>query len=173
MPSVMQEWVNDLTFMQQSVIITAIRGCDGLPKIHVSKYVLRWFRRCVLLSAFDKCVLTDPHDQRGGNFTGPLPSDVTFQDICAQYVKDVDCVPHHFHLHLMHASEILGYKHPNIEIRKEWRAFYEKLVCDMHLTPETEAQLDFRLGDSKAQWQKVGGEELLDRKPHGCSVTVD
>jgi len=30
-----------------------------------------------------------------------------------EYLYSVDEVPHHFHLHLMHAAEILGYKHPD------------------------------------------------------------
>ena len=35
--SVTQFWVHELTFMQQSVLLTAIRGPDGLPKDHISK----------------------------------------------------------------------------------------------------------------------------------------
>jgi len=43
--------------MQQSVLLTAVRGPDGLPKYHSSKYLLRWYRRCILLSAMDGRVL--------------------------------------------------------------------------------------------------------------------
>lgn len=30
--SVIQEWVQDLTMMQQTVLLTAIRGPDGMPE---------------------------------------------------------------------------------------------------------------------------------------------
>lgn len=164
MPTVIQKWVCDLSFMQQSVLLTCIRGCDGLPKRHVSKFVLRWLRRCIMLSAFDGVALTDPHDQRGGNFTGPIPKNTVLSDLFQQYLDDVDGVPHHFHLHLMHAAEVIGYKHPDRLTRGEWKSFYEKLARDAHLHPETEQQLDYRLGDSQQQWQEVGGEVLVDRE---------
>lgn len=158
--SVLQTWVETLTLMQQSVLLTAIRGCDGLSKRHVSKYLLRWLRRCVLYSAFDRRMLTDPHDPRGGNFTGPIPEDMTLEDLAGAYLGNIDEVPHHFHLHLVHAAEILGYKHPLTSARAFWRGFYERAARDMHLGPETEEQLDARLGDNQAQWQAAGGEHL-------------
>lgn len=161
--SVLQPWLNELNFMQQSVMLTCIRGCDGLPKRHVSKFMLRWYRRCIMLSAFDKCALTDPHDPRGGNFTGPIPADVTLDGIAEEYLQSVDEVPHHFHMHLVHAAEILGYKHPVASIREWWRRFYLLGVRDCHMKPETEEEMDFRLGDRLEQWQTAGGERLLDR----------
>lgn len=162
--SVLQEWVEGLSFMQQSVLLTCIRGCDGLPKRHVSKFILRWFRRCIImLSAFDKCVLTDPHDPRGGNFTGPIPKDRTLKDIAEEYLQSVDEVPHHFHMHLVHAAEIIGYKHPDANISGWWRTFYETCARDCHMRPETEEHMEYRLGDVQHQWQRAGGERLLDR----------
>lgn len=71
MTSVLQDWVQDLTMMQQSVLLTAVRGPDALPKYHASKYLLRWYRRCILLSAMDQRVLKDPMEPNGGSFTGP------------------------------------------------------------------------------------------------------
>lgn len=60
MGTVLQNWVTDLTFMQQTVLISAVRGPDGLRKDHPVKILLRWYRRCILISAFDKKALTDP-----------------------------------------------------------------------------------------------------------------
>jgi hypothetical protein len=154
-PSVLQAWVCNLTFMKQSVLLASIRGPDGLHKNHVAKAILRWYRRCILNCAFDKRVHTTPEDQCTGKFTGNLPK--RFQSIdeaVAEYHTSLDEVPHHFQLHLMHASEILGYKHPDHAIRLWWRSFYFSLAKDMHLTPETEEQMDYRLGDSPAQWRE-------------------
>jgi hypothetical protein len=42
MPAVTQDWVNNLTFMQQSVLLSAIRGPDGFAKFHKAKPLIRW-----------------------------------------------------------------------------------------------------------------------------------
>lgn len=160
MSSVLQPWVTGLSMMQQTVLLTAIRGCDAVPKRHVSKYLLRWLRRCVLFSALDGLVLGDPRDPRGGNFTGPIPADKTLDQLADDFLNDVDAVPHHFQMHLYHAAEILGYKYPKHEIAVFWRSFYFKAAKALHMHPESADEMDFRLGDSKAQWQKAGGETL-------------
>ena len=69
------------------------------------------------------------------------------------YLRHVDELPHHFQLHFMHAAEIVGYKHPDLAIRNWWRDFYEALVNDAHLFPETEEQMDERLSDCEAAWR--------------------
>ncbi len=142
----------------ESVSNAADRTSHGDPRRR--KYILRWLRRCVLISAFDKCVLMNPVDERGGNFTGPFPSGKSFDDLTSDYLNDVDSVPHHFHMHLTHAAEILGYKHPEPLIRNGWNIFYIKAVRDAHLRPESLSELDYRLGDNQDQWTKAGGEHL-------------
>ena len=183
---VLQGWVQQLSFMQQTVLLTAIRGPDGLPKYGPTKLLLRWFRRCVLLSAMDGKVLDTPWDNNGGSFTGPSLSIETVRnrlycadrdcldigektdevcvahlelqwerlmdEIAGQYLRDLDAIPHHFQLHFLHAAEIVGYKHPDARIRAWWAKLYVRLVEDMHLHPETEAEMDRRLGDSREQW---------------------
>lgn len=76
--SVIQPWVTDLTLMQQSVLLSAIRGPDGMRKDHVAKKLSRWLRRCILVTAFDGIVYEVPYDPydatppwRSGSFTGP------------------------------------------------------------------------------------------------------
>lgn len=70
----------------------------------------------------------------------------------SQYLREADAIPHHFQLHLMHAIEILGYKHPTIRTRLWWFGVYERLVNDLHLHPESEAEMDLRLGDNRSGW---------------------
>lgn len=165
--------------MQQTVLLTAVRGPDGVAKYHPSKYLLRWFRRCVLLSAMDGRVLSDPVEPNGGSFTGPsvreerlgtkrfqaildtpIPPKYRVQAMDAmedtfwEYLRSLDELPHHFQLHFMHAIEILGYKHPDYGIRGWWYARYVELAHDMHLQPEALEDLDARLGDDRAEWAK-------------------
>ena len=170
--NVTQEWVCSLTLMQQTVLITAIRGADNVAKHHISKYLLRWYRRCILLSAFDKCVLSDPHDLRGGSFAGPI-GDFQLDDLASKYLRSIDEVPLHFHMHLLHAAEIIGYKHPDSTIRNWWHDFYLAGVRDLHLKPEPESELDARLGDNLDDWQRLGGdgEPLTGRLPKTVART--
>ena len=163
MPAVTQTWTHEISMMQQSVLLAAIRGPDGTPKYGPCKMMLRWFRRCVLLSAIDGKVLDDPISPNGGSFTGPstnsfirltpaVPWEVDMNIVVDDYLRELDALPHHFQLHFLHAIEILGYKHPDDRIRGWWNRAYQRLVKDMHLHPETMEELDFRLGDNREQW---------------------
>src|ERR1700722_5271953 len=167
--SVMQDWTFSLSFMQQSVLITAIRGPDGIHKNHVSKKLIRWLRRCVLISAFDGEVRGTPWEPGGGSFTGPsLPyvencvTSIRWQllmsEILDLYMLTLDEIPHHFQLHFLHATEILGYRHPERDIMNWWRTVYARLCNDMHLNVETEEQMEHRLGDNERNWR--GKEEV-------------
>lgn len=154
--SVLQDWVQTLTFMQQAVLLCALRGPDGIRKDHPCKVLLRWYRRSILIAAFERRALTDPYEGGGGSFTGVCKSpEVEGLDQAAKlYLRFVDELPHHFQLHFMHGAEILGYKHPLSFHREWWGRFYLSIVNDAHLNAETETQLDYRLGDYEAHWRE-------------------
>lgn len=159
---VTQVWTHSLPMMQQTVLLTAIRGPDNMPKYSGVKMLLRWYRRCVLLSAMDGCAITNPIDTNGGSFTGPsLEGDDDLdcwedrmQAHINEYLRQTDALPHHYQMHFMHAVEILGYKHPDSRIKFFWHQLYLRLVNDFHLHPETEQELNERLGDTRAGWLK-------------------
>lgn len=166
--SVLQEWTFGITFMQQSVLLTAVRGPDGIPKYHSVKYLLRWYRRCILLSSFEGRVVESPYDDDGGSFLGPSIGPALtggwvadeflgdwrpkMDELVDAYLKSTDELPHHWQMHFMHAVEIVGYKHPKADVRAWWNQVYLRLVHDFHLFPETEAQMDSRLGDNREAW---------------------
>lgn len=172
MPSVLQEWVTKIPMMQQTVLLTCVRGPDNVHKYHTSKYLLRWYRRCVLMSSMDHQVILDPADSRGGSFMGPSLkiSRMELDDIIGiegqfwwcermnklvdDYLRELDAVPHHFTMHFMHGAEILGYKHPSTITRSWWYKTYNRLVKDFHLLPEPESVLNERLGDNRDNWLK-------------------
>lgn len=171
---VIQEWVSKLTFMQQSVLLTAIRGPDGLKKDHVSKLLIRWLRRCILYSAFESRLagkpfaFSDPATPGGGSFTGPsVPLGEDWQTamnaVVDDYLSHLDEVPHHFQLHFMHAAEIIGYCHPAEAIGNWWCGLYRRLAADMHLNPETVEQMMKRLGDVREDW--LTAEQVIARGP--------
>jgi hypothetical protein len=153
--SVLQPWVEKLTLMQQTVLITAVRGPDGIQKDHISKVLLRWYRRCILYSAFDGSVYLNPYCAGGGSFMGPSAKKYkeTLDDVVDGYLRSVDEIPHHFQLHFMHAAEILGYCHEDFTIRGWWHNFYKRIVNDAHLNIETYEQMKKRLGDNEEDWR--------------------
>lgn len=163
---VMQDWVCALSLMQQSVLLSAIRGCDGISKYHKSKHIVKWYRRCVLISAFEGKALTSPDQPGGGSFTGPIISvpieatdeerglivETALQKAADSFLDSRDELPAHYQTHFMHAAEIIGYKHPNKEIAGFWNRLYIRMVHAYHLWPETEEQMDQRLGDNMMTW---------------------
>lgn len=158
---VLQKWVQELSFMQQAVLMSALRGPDNC-KNAAEKAMKRWFRRSILYSAFESKELglpfrfNDPAKPGGGSFTGPTPPE--FADIyeaARAYSASIDLFPHHYLMHFIGAAEIVGYKHDVIEVAAWWRGFYERMVKRMHLHPETLEEMDRRLGDDEDQWKKT------------------
>jgi len=172
---VQQDWVLRIPLMQQTVLLTAIRGPDGVRKNHPVKCLLRWFRRSVLLSAMDGKSFVDPFEKGGGSFTGPFTRALAaeylgerevnhhlaarpnswslFNKMPGVYLDHVDELPHHFQLHFMHAAQIIGAHHDNEQTAQWWRHFYLMLVNDMHLHPETDEEMNLRLSDNEEQWR--------------------
>ena len=150
MPSVLNPWVHDLTFMQQSVLLSAIRNSDGVAKRHPAKDIIRFYRRCVVVSAFDGAQLWSPSTPGGGSFTGPVADIEVALD---HFIDSRDEMTLHYYAHAMHAFEILGYKFPEpLHIRPFWHRAYVRMAHAMHLYPETEEQMDSRLGDAMEGW---------------------
>lgn len=151
MPSVLNPWVHDLTYMQQSVLLSAIRNSDGVAKRHPAKDIIRFYRRCVVVSAFDGVQLWSPTTPGGGSFTGPVED---IEKALDAFIDSRDEMSLHYYCHAMHAFQILGYKFPEeIYCRPFWCRAYKRMAHAMHLWPETEHQMDLRLGDGEANWK--------------------
>lgn len=152
-----QDWVSELPIMQQSVLFAAIRNADGVAKKHKSKGLLRWYRRCILLSAFDGKALTNPNEPGGGSFTGTLSNDDndiwTLEQAADYFIDSRDEMTLHYFAHAMHAFEIVGYHHPDKEIAFFWSSLYVRMAHALHLYPELPDALNERLGDNEAGWK--------------------
>ena len=161
MPSVLQDWVMDIPYMQQSVLLSAMRNADGVEKGHPSKDIIRWYRRCVVVSAFDGRALTDPQEPGGGSYTGPVADIEAAADA---FIVARDGMQLHYYSHTMHAFQILGYQHPDSEIRAFWRRLYVRMCEALHVWPESDPQMNERLGDNEAGWR------AREDKCGGCST---
>lgn len=147
----LQDWVRELSFMQQSVLLASIRAPDTLGKNHPAKKLYRWYRRCILVCAFCKKVHETPEEFCEGSFTGPLTQ---ARQVARDYLVDVDAIPHHAHLHLLHAAQIIGAHCPRGEAQAFWLKFYFDGVHDMHLNVENTRDMDLRLSDNPNEWKK-------------------
>lgn len=149
--SVLQDWIHELPLMQQSVLLSVIRAEDGTEKGHKKKDLIKWFRRCVLKSAFTGKAIHEPNFDDGGSFTGHV------RDINAalnDFIVSRDGMTLHYFVHCMHAFQILGYKLPDIERRLWWRDAYVRMVHTLHLYPESMEAMDRRLGDNVNGWKE-------------------
>lgn len=134
---VVQPWLNDLSLKQQTVLLSALRGCDSMDKNDISKKFVRVFRSIVLQNAA-------PYDD---NVKRHFCKDNLTQKDVKEFTGSPDKYPMHWLLHFIHAVEIIGYKYPIPETALWWRQLYCKLVNALHMMPETERQMDWRLRD--------------------------
>lgn len=138
MTSVVQPWLQALPLKMQSVTLLGLRGCDGKHKEDPSKPLLRLMRQTVLVPA-NPNYMDDPDD----NF---MKSTVT-EETAVRFLNDLDPYPMHWLMHFLHAAEIIGYKHPDEGPREFfWWLYQNAVVAGLHLNPESEMQLDKRLG---------------------------
>lgn len=145
---VFQDWLFGLTMQQQSVLVLACRGPDGIPKFHPTKDIVVRYRATVLKAAYlGRAMRVDEGDDTTFMSMRDFSDDVRWSMIAKAFFDSVDQLPHHYYMHLMHGAQIAGYKHPIDIYRERWTWFYQKCCHDLHVTPETESEMDNRLGD--------------------------
>ena len=145
--SVQPEWMKALTLQQQSVLFLASRGPDGIAKDHPCKDIQRCYRATVFLAARYGRQIRGVIDGEGDSFMSFEKFDAGWMETVKAFLHTIDELPHHYIAHLAHGAQILGYKHPAAIFRSRWLFLYEQIVADMHLTPETEEEMDERLSD--------------------------
>lgn len=137
--SVLHDWVHTLPFQQQALLMTAMRGPDGMHKYCLAKTIVRYLRGVVLKPA--------------GNWNGKNDNDFMWGDISMleEYIiafwRSHDEYPHHFIMHILHSAEVVGYRHPNDRTRELWCYFYYLGCQSFHMHMETLEQMDARLSD--------------------------
>lgn len=140
--SILQEWVENLGLRHQGVLLSAIRGCDTAPKNDPSKRFIRCYRAIILNAHCGDAT-------KASSFIEGVSND----ELCARYEelsKNLDHYPFHYVMHLVHAIEIVGYKHP-VEATRFWFfAMYHDLCNRLHVNLEEEEQLDRRLNADEA-----------------------
>jgi hypothetical protein len=151
--SVQPAWCRQLPVQQQSVLFLAGRGPDGTPKNHPCKTVHVAYRACVFLAAKYGRSLAWGEKADGFMSLDVFANDDAWNAAVKEFFRHHDELPSHYRSHLMHGVQILGFKHPDPRFRQRWSQFYLAMVEDLHLNPETEAEMDRRLSDwDRTHW---------------------
>ncbi len=135
MKSVVKEWLtsDNISWKQQTVVLSALRGCDGQSKYDLSKKLTRQLRSAILYNA-------------GANDTTFMRNTMTLEEV-RKLAEDSDKYPIHYYMHALHSCEIIGFKHPDKETREWFNGAYLIMVDALHLKLETEDECDYRLRD--------------------------
>lgn len=137
--SVLHDWVHELPFQMQALLLTSMRGPDGCSKDNSAKCIVRYLRGAVIKPAGNWSGQND-NDFMWGNYLG-------FDKRIKDFWNDHDEYPHHFIMHLVHCAQVVGYKHTDKVVATLWNRFY-LYACDaFHMNPEEEEQMDERLND--------------------------
>lgn len=158
---VFQDWLFELTMQQQSVLVLACRGPDGIPKFHPTKLIVARYRATVLKAAYlGRAMRVDEGDNTTFMTLTEFSSDKEWADICRWFFENVDELPHHYYMHLLHGAQIAGYKHPVETFRHRWNDFYLQCCHDLHLAAELESEMDQRLNDwGRQHWDEAEAAE--------------
>lgn len=138
MRSLLQDWVMELPLMQQAVLATGVRGPDGVSREGCHKEVCRYLRYLTLMPAH-----SDHIENPADKFMSPSLDHIGAS--LADFVSSHDQYPLHWLMHTIHAYQIIGYKHPDLDHSLRCQRFY-LLMCDaFHMAPEKKTDMDNRL----------------------------
>jgi hypothetical protein len=130
----------DLPLREQGTLLTAVRGCDLTPKYPLDSVERR------LVGAI-RCAFMNPADPREvglepGCFFIPEPP----MDWKA---SELGHYPLHWFSHVMHACEVIGYRHPDRDLAFKFITIYERMAGSLHLFIESKNQMIRRLSEDR------------------------
>ncbi len=132
---VIQDWlIENCSWKQQTVVLCALRGCDGLIKGNPTKVLSRSLRNVVLKNA-----------DRSTTFI--YNEEITEEQI-KNFIDYLDSLPVHYVTHFAHGVEIVGYFHPNEKVRQIWENIYLIICSNFHMNPESKEENKLRLQDN-------------------------
>lgn len=138
-PSVLRKWVMQLPLRAQGTLLTAIRGCDLTPKFPLDSNARKLVAaiRYAVMNPFDIREV----DSEPGCFM--ISSPPTFKP------SEFGHLPQHWYAHVMHSCEIIGYMHPDNQVKEVYKRVYLSFVRSLHLEPETKEKMIERLTEDR------------------------
>jgi hypothetical protein len=140
MASVLQDWVMELPFRHQGVLLAATRGCDLTPKLPLDspeRHLTAYIRWCFM----------NPADEREVDIPGAFMQSKPPKFRPSEFGH----YPQHWYSHVMHALQVIGYKHPKVEVWQEAFSIYVMMVHSLHLNIESSDEMDERLTEDRIE----------------------
>lgn len=137
----LRPWVTELGLREQGTLITGARGCDIAPKLLLDSIERQ-------LTAYLRWLIGTPYDVREvdstiGCFMRSMPPSRPWK------ASELEHYPLHWYAHLMHAFEIVAYRHPDSGHSDNGYEIYTILVHALHLNPESLNQMTSRLSEDR------------------------
>ena len=151
MVSVLQDWVMELPLREQATLMTAVRGCDLTPKYPLDSSE----RRLVASIRWAFLIPADPRevDREPGSFmSSKIPTDLK-PSALGHY-------PWHWVSHVMHAAEVIAYRHPNADVSEKFLVIYKRMAHSFHLNVESRDEFTQRLSEDRI---KTGAAHVASR----------
>lgn len=153
MPSVLQDWTTEISLRCQGVLVIALRGPDGVRKEDAAKPLVRSLRGLIMNAGrtgkpMERGVLweEDPF------MTVYWLEDVErWAEVTKYFFDQWDSYNIHFLQHLAHAYAVIGIHHPDNDFAEKAWTFYERCCRKLHMYPETQTQVLYRLRDGKRE----------------------
>lgn len=135
MPSVLQSWLEEIPIRMQSTLLLGLRGADthSCPNV---KIIGRWLRNLSFKPG-------NPANME--NFMAKLeevPETIEEKSILA---KELEFCSQHFYSHLMHALEVVAYRHPLDIVNHRAFSLYFGMCNLLHLPVELKSSFEYRL----------------------------
>lgn len=132
----------ELPLREQGVLLTAVRGCDLTPKFPLDSLE----RRLVGAIRGNFMVPADPRelDREPGCFMASVVPNAK-----AERFSALGHYPTHWLTHVMHACEVLGYRHPNQDVKTQWQLVYMAFCEMLHVRPEQFEDYVHRLSEDR------------------------
>lgn len=134
MPSVLQDWVEKLSWKKQTVLLVALRAPDTLTTQRIRQIVV-WLRAVILCDADPTTGFMDRALQQG------LPS-------LDHIDREFERLSLHAAHHIILSMQVIGNEHPAEHIATTARKFYENAVDAQHLNSELRGQYEERMADN-------------------------
>jgi hypothetical protein len=146
MSSILRDWVAELPLREQGTLLAAVRGCDLTPKFPLDapeRQLVAFVRWTFMYPADEREV-----DYQPGSFMSRIPP-ADFKPSCVGHY------PLHWVMHIVHALEVIGYRHPDRVISYQCRCLYADFVKSFHLSEETFTEMRERLCEDRIAKGKV------------------
>ena len=148
---VLQDWLGYIPIRMQSTLILGLRGPDThhAPKI---KEIARWLRGHAFKPGNPENMREFMHHE--------LPDLLEKNDLA----KELEFCTQHYYSHLMHAVEVIGYRHPNTRVAVEALRLFHQMCAAFHLTVESKQDFEERL--KQIEWLDGQPDSYVDACNH-------